>query len=345
MATIRHRPEDFVVEELTLEEPSGDGPHTWLWIEKRGLDTAACIRLLARWRGLPRREIGYAGRKDRHAVTRQWLSLPALDPQQALSYAGDERLRVLRAVRHASKLRLGQLLGNRFVLVVRDVDAASCDVAGKQLRRLAAEGMANRYGEQRFGRDGANVRRGAEILRQIKLRGERRHAWLMVSALQSAVFNEVLRRRQQDGTWNQLQAGDVAYVHASGEVLAVADPASLAARWSNFELSPSGPIFGTKMKRPSGAVAELEQQVMTEFDLPEPRRLVAPRGLRLFGTRRPLRVRPTAVDWQAGDRQLELRFELPAGTYATVVLDELFPDGVEDASRGSLSPAARNAER
>jgi len=345
LATIRHQPEDFLVEELTLEEPSGDGPHTWLWIEKRGLDTAACIRLLAGWRGLPRREIGYAGRKDRHAITRQWISLPGLDPEQAMSYSGDERLRVLRAVRHASKLRLGQLLGNRFVLIVRDVDAESCSAAGEHLARLTAEGMANRYGEQRFGRDGGNVRRGAEILRQIKLRGDRRHAWLMVSALQSAVFNEVLRRRQQDDNWNQLQVGDVAYVHASGEVFAVEDPTSLAPRLAAFELSPSGPIFGTKMKRSSGAVAELEQEVMAEFDLPEPRRLVAPRGLRLFGTRRPLRVRPTAVEWQTGEEQLELRFELPAGTYATVLLDELFPDGVEDASRGARSPAARNAER
>ncbi len=328
MPRIRTVPEDFEVEEELLYPLDGAGAHLYLRVEKRLCTTDDVTRSLARTLDLPRREIGYAGRKDRQALTRQWLSVPAY---AAAGLDGWEHpgARILERGRHGEKLRVGQLVGNRFRLVVRDVAEEAGRRAGERLEELAERGMPNRYGRQRFGRDGRNVERGAAILRSKRVKGNRQIAWLMVSALQSAVFNRVLELRE--APLDVLETGDVAIVHATGEVFLVGEPPD-PERLESFELSPTGPIFGTKMLWPRGETAEIERRAMTDFGLGDPRRLDLPRGLKLFGDRRPLRVRPrgAACVWQAG--ALELSFELPAGSYATVLLEELFPEGFEEGS-------------
>jgi len=325
MPRIRVEPEDFEVEELPLYEPSGDGPHLYLLVEKRLRNTADVVRDLAAALDLPRRSVGYAGRKDRRAVTRQWLSVPERVAER-LDDLGIEGARILDVTRHREQLRVGQLLGNRFRLVVREVGESEGRRAAGVLERLAERGMPNRFGQQRFGRDGRNADRGREILASPRLRGDRRRAWLMVSALQSAVFNRVLELRPHD----RLLAGDLAIVHGTGALLSVPDPASAEERLARFELSPTGPIFGTKVRSPRGEASVVEERAMVELGAPPPGELRPPRGLRLFGDRRPLRVRPEKVAWELREDALEIRFDLPAGSYATVLLDQLFPDGVEE---------------
>ncbi len=329
MPRIRTEPEDFKVEEILHEEPSGEGPHTYLWVEKRRLDTQRCAEGLARLVGLPEREVGYAGRKDRHAVTRQWFSLPALDPERALELELPG-VRVLKARRHPDKLRLGHLSGNRFRLRVREVSPEQAEQAREALRTLESYGMPNRYGRQRFGNDGANARRGAAILAGGKVRGGRRTAMLMVSALQGAVFNEVLTRRPLPP--HALLVGDLALVHATDDWIRVDDPDSEKERLANFSISPTGPIFGTKMKRPRGEVAKLEEEAMAVWDVPDPRTLRLPRGLRLYGGRRSLRARLGEVAAEVGENELHLSFTLPSGSYATVLLEEIFPEGFEEGA-------------
>ncbi len=340
MPRIRSIPEDFEVEESLLYALEGSGPHLYLKIEKRLCNTDDVARSLARALDLHRRDVGYAGRKDRLAVTRQWFSVPA---RAAAGLEGWRHpgTRILERERHSEKLRVGQLAGNRFRLRVREVSEVAGRQAGERLQALAERGMPNRFGRQRFGRDGRNVERGASILRSERVKGNRQTAWLMVSALQSAVFNRVLELRE--APLDVLEAGDVAIVHATGEAFLVTEPPDRS-RLESFELSPTGPIFGTKMLWPRGQTAELERQAMADLGLGDPRRLDLPRGLKLFGDRRPLRVQPRGAEcvWKDGvtpegcqESALELTFELPAGSYATVLLEELFPDGFDEGPVGS----------
>ncbi len=335
MPRIRTAPEDFEVEERLLYALDGSGPHLYLQIEKRLCNTDEVARSLARVLDVPRRDVGYAGRKDRVAVTRQWFSVPA----HAAAGLEDWRhagARIVARELSGEKLRVGQLTGNRFRLLVREVEEQAGAEAGEQLARLTRHGMPNRFGRQRFGRDGRNVERGARILRSKRLQGNRQTAWLMVSALQSAVFNRVLELRSSP--LDVLDEGDVAIDHATGEVFLVTEPPD-PGRLERFELSPTGPIFGTKMQSPRGDTAEVERRAMADLGLGDPRRLALPRGLKLFGDRRPLRVQPrdAACVWRGGVTlgqrdTLELTFELPAGSYATVLLEELFPEGFEEGT-------------
>ncbi len=334
MPRIRSVPEDFEVEEVLLYPTEGVGAHLYLQVEKRLCNTDEVARSLARTLNLPRREVGYAGRKDRVAVTRQWFSVPASSAERL----DDWKLpgaRILERQLHTEKLRVGQLRGNRFRLVVREVDEVSGKRAEQRLAEVARQGLPNRFGRQRFGRDGKNAERGAAILSQPRITGNRQNAWLMISALQSTVFNRVLELRE--ARLDELLIGDVAIVHVTGETYLVNQPVDRQ-RLESFEISPSGPMFGTKMTWPRGETAELERRVMAELGLGDPRRLNLPRGLRLYGDRRPLRVQPRDATASWRDETLRLSVELPAGVYATVLLEELFPDGVEEG------PAAGDIE-
>jgi tRNA pseudouridine13 synthase len=353
---LRAQIDDFEVEEVPLYLPCGEGEHTFLWVEKRGVDTEAVTRDLARALRLERLAIGYAGRKDRWAVTRQWISVPRLPPAAARELAGPS-WRVLDAVSHRHKLRTGDLLGNRFRVVVRGLTPAAASSAVERLAEMTRRGMSNRFGRQRFGRDGDNAAAGAAVLRGERFRGDRRQARFLVSALQSALFNQVLERRPAP-PW-QLLDGDLAVVHRSGGLFAVPDAAAEAARAATLEISPTGPIYGAKMRSAAGAVAELEEQVWRELGLGSWRDLSPPRGLTVDGARRALRVpvgdasaRGVAADRTgatgnaavAGEA-LELRFELPAGSYATVLVEELFPgtevdEGPPDREAGAAGAAA-----
>src|SRR5688500_2497204 len=173
MPRLRSTPEDFVVEELPLYAPSGAGDHTWLQVEKRELDTEEVAGALAAAAGVDPGRVGWAGRKDRHAVTRQWLSVPGLDPLVASGLAGS-RWRVLGAARPHARLRLGELSGNRFRLVVREVAPEAAAAAAARLAELVAHGAPNRFGDQRFGSWGNNAELGARLLRGERVPGGRR---------------------------------------------------------------------------------------------------------------------------------------------------------------------------
>jgi len=319
-------PEDFRVEEIPLFAPSGRGDHTYVHVEKTRRSTEEVARALAQIAGVRPRDVGYAGRKDRFAVTTQWFSVPGLDPDAAPALAL-EGARVLEAVRHGHKLRVGQLAGNRFALVVRDVEPAAARRAAARLEALAEGGLANRFGAQRFGRDGENAGLGRRILDGDLALRDRRRARFLVSALQAAVFNDVLANRRDAG--RHLEAGDVAVVHESGGLFVVEDPAVEQSRADRFEISATGPIFGTRVIAPSGEPAERERRAVAARGLALERPL--PRGLRLRGARRALRVRPQEAGSRFVAGALHLGFVLPAGSYASVLVEDL----VGPASNGA----------
>lgn len=326
---VRAVPEDFVVEEVPLYRPSGSGPHTWCWVEKRLATTDEAAEALARAAGVGIREVGFAGRKDRRAVTRQWLSVPGLDPDSA-SRVDSDVLRVLRAVPHRHRLHLGDLLGNRFRLRIRDVSAEVGEVAAERWAGLVARGMPNRFGPQRFGRDGENSERGRRLLAGEPVGGPRRLFRLYLSALQSAVFNEVLRRRPVG--LDEAVPGDLLLDPDTGALHPASVPADWAARLADFRLSPTGPLFGPKMRRPTREAGALEASALRDLEIPDPLPENVLRKHRISGERRPLRVQIREPELERTGDRLDLAFVLPAGSYASVLVDEILPAGYDEGS-------------
>jgi tRNA pseudouridine13 synthase len=332
MAKFVSSPETFLVEEIPAYQPAGEGAHSYLWVEKKDLTTLDAVRSLARVLGVDARDVGYAGMKDRRATTRQWLSFPGLDPAlaEAASVAG---LTVLRATRHKNKLRIGHLHGNRFEVLLSDVADGEAASIGAALRELSAKGVPNRYGHQRFGSAGDNVETGLAILRGTRREPDGRRRKLLLSAVQSAVFNRVLELRAQDGGLLAVRSGDILEKVASGGQFVCTDPATDQARVDAGEVVPTAPLPGSRVMTPAPGTAahEIEDRALAELGIgPEELGQV---GRSLPGTRRPVVVKVTldepAVVEEPG--HLRLRFSLPAGSYATVVLEAL---GVEQGTKG-----------
>jgi tRNA pseudouridine13 synthase len=339
--------EDFEVEEVPQAAPAGHGEHLYLWIEKRGVDTAVVAREMAQRAGVAAGQVGFAGRKDRHGVTRQWLSVPRWPRERAAELEMDG-VEILLAEAGNARLRLGELAGNRFRIRVRGVAEELVAAARRRLEQAAAEGMPNRFGEQRFGHGGRNVERGLAVLRgetggSSRRAPGRRQSGFLVSAVQALAFNRVLERRP--AACHELLPGDLAIAHGSGRLIAVTDPATLAARLERFAVSPTGPLFGTKVPRPAGMVAELEDRVLEELGLTDLDSLPGARELRLTGERRSLRARLRDVSLEVvpsvlgegggGGVDLVLSFFLPAGSYATALLALLFPAGYDTGTAGA----------
>jgi tRNA pseudouridine13 synthase len=313
-------PDDFVVDEEPLYPAAGEGGHTFVRVEKRGRNTEEVARALARFAGVRPGDVGYAGRKDRVAVARQWLSVPALEPERALAFAGDG-FRALEAVRHPHKLRTGQLRANRFELVVRELAPEQVAQAGARLAALAERGFPNRFGPQRFGREGRNADAARALLERGEAGRDRRAARFLLSALQAEAFNACLDARPLP--LDAIECGEVAYLHESGASFVVEDAAAESARAARFELSAAGPLFGTRLLEAAGAAAARERAVLAAHGIPE--RLRLPPGVRLRGARRPFRMRPEEVrSERLGPDAVRLAFRLPPGSYATVLVAALF---------------------
>jgi tRNA pseudouridine13 synthase len=325
--TLRTTDEDFVVDEELPYAPSGAGDHVFVRIEKRGTTTVDAARALARALGVRDRDIGIAGMKDRHAVTRQWLSLPPpVAPEQALAVDAPG-VRVLEAHRHAHKLRTGHVRANRFVLRVRGVDAGAAERARQILAALSVPpGTPNWYGEQRFGRDGDNAARGrALITGERSLGRDRRLDRLMISALQSQLFNDWLTARIGDGLYRAVLAGDVLHKRGGG-MFVCEDPATDQARLAAGELVATGPMFGDRMRLPGPASPALarEDEVLARAGLA--RDAFSPQRVRALaeGTRRDAAVEVAGATVAPVDGStIEVAFALPGGAYATAVMREV----------------------
>lgn len=396
--TIKQRPEDFLVEEIPLYEPSGAGEHIYLFVEKRSMSTGELVTLLASHFGVARRAIGYAGLKDKRAITRQVMSVHAPGRKiEDFPMIRHERAAVLWSDYHENKLRPGHLRGNRFSIRVRGAPVRGVLNARRALLRLAEAGAPNRVGEQRFGPVGLNHLVGRAILlgrdgealsyllgpvagdsgpmneaRVAFARGDFRGALerfpraaraeqtalralvrgsdaagavrsidpgargFFVSAFQSAVFNAVLDERLERGALGALAAGDVAMKHDNRAMFAVeaGSEGGLAGRLARLEISPTGPMWGPRMMRASGATDAVEVGALERAGVPLERVLALdPRTASLVeGTRRPLRVPVGDPEVEAGADEhgefIRCAFDLPRGAFATVVLREVMkPEG------------------
>ena len=351
---IQFEPEDFIVEELPLYEPSQIGTHTFFAIRKRNLSTLEAINQIARGLHVNARNFGYAGLKDKRAITTQVLSVEGVPPEQVLEMELPG-IEVLWAERHEHKLRVGHLRGNRFEITLRDVSPKVLPIIEKEMARLETEGVPNRFGKQRFGNKhdthliGKALVKGewrkalgyvlsdetaqfSELAKRVEREKEQgslekvvtsiphRLRKLYLSAYQASLFNAILEKRLPN--LGKLLDGDIAVKHINGAPFLVENATVEQPRADAFEISPSGPIFGYKMRQPAGAVQMLELSLLAEEGVkPAAFRKVA--GIRLPGTRRPLRMQMELHQVMAVEVGLRLCFTLPAGGYATVVLDEL----------------------
>jgi tRNA pseudouridine13 synthase len=322
MPRIKSEPEDFHVEEIPAYEASGEGDHLFVCFEKRDLDTHAAVRRIAEALKVDPRDAGVAGMKDRRAVTVQTASFFRARPEDALAL-DLPGIRVLSAKRHGQKIRPGHLAGNRFRIRILDVSAIQLQELKSKVTSVLTDGIPNAFGPQRFGRAGDNAERAKKWLRG-EDRGprDRRMRTFLFSALQAHVFNKTLEARRADGTWNRAIEGDLMKKHDTGGLFVCTDVTADEERAKRGEISPTGPMFGVKMREPEGAIRALEANILAQ-DL-EGIDLVKCRSLG-EGTRRSLRI--FARDLQLMPEEqvhvCTVQFMLPKGAFATTVLAHL----------------------
>lgn len=349
-ARFREVPEDFVVDELPAYEASGAGEHLMIHFRKRGLTTPDAIARIAGALGASPHEAGFAGMKDRHAVTTQratfFLGSARADGEAELAARRDalaalsaEGIDVLGATRHGNKLKPGHLAGNRFTIVLRGLDREAAARGRAALEGLRGRGVPNAFGPQRFGRDGDNPERAlAWLSGRARAPKDPKLQRLLFSAVQSLAFNDVLEARERAGTWRSILPGDVAKKTDTGGLFDVPlegdELDDARARGESGLVVPTGPMFGVKMRWPRGEVLALEEACLRarlgEVDLGAFRHLGE-------GTRRSLvlpvedlsveEIADSRADTnRAPDRVFALRvsFALAKGGYATTVLERAF---------------------
>lgn len=293
----RSVPEDFQVDEELGYEPSGLGEHVFLHIRKRGENTAWVAEKIAAIAGVKNNDVGYCGRKDRHAVTTQWFSIylpkPAETNSPDWSLLNSDSIQILTVSRHQHKLRRGEHQRNHFVIRLRNVQTSDRELLAQKISRIFTQGVPNYFGEQRFGLGGNNLREAQAILVDGKRYRDKQKRGLMLSAARSYLFNQVLARRVHANNWMQLLDGEA-------EI-------------------PSAPLWGRGRSKVTGEVEVLETQVLSEW-------ADWANGLEhsgLLQERRPLVLLPEEASWRWLGNDLQLSFALSAGEFATSVLCEI----------------------
>lgn len=316
---LRTEPEDFIVREQLSFTPGEGGEHLWLLVQKRLWNTMDAAQWLAKHAKLPLRAVGFSGLKDRRAVTEQWFSLHLPGKADPDFSQLPEGLSILQQVRHSRKLNRGTHIANEFVLRLRELKG-DMDALPERLSAIAAMGVPNYFGEQRFGRGGQNFPRAQAWLLgegEVPRKAATRSMWL--SAVRSELFNQVLEARVQAGTWNRLVDGDVLQPEGSrGLFLSTEDDRS-AERLHSGEVNPTGPLVGSGGLAPEGASAEIENAILA----PHLSLIEALCALKMDAQRRSLRLQVPQLEWQLEEDTLVISMSLPKGAFATTVLAEL----------------------
>lgn len=320
-ARIRSVPEDFRVDEVLGFAADGDGEHLLLQVEKRGANTGWVARELARIAGIRARDVSFAGRKDRNAMTTQhftlWLGKRTEPDWNA--HANSE-YRVLSSSRHRRKLRTGALRGNHFRLVLRELSQPGAMLEAR-LARIRERGVPNYFGPQRFGRGGNNLARATQFFADSRSVRDREQRSLLLSTARSLIFNAVLSERAGVGTWNTALRGEACMLEGTHSVFRGGElDDALRARIAGGDVHPTGPLWGVGDSMAELDAVALENRIAALH--PEFARGLETQGM--VAARRSLRLPVPDLQWQHEDeRTLILEFFLPAGCYATTLLREL----------------------
>jgi tRNA pseudouridine13 synthase len=323
-AKIRSHNEDFIVNEIPSITPSGSGEHVWLKLQKSGENSDWLAGHLARIADLKRRDVSYAGMKDRHAVTTQWFSVH-LPGKSAPDWSQNlpDSIQLLEEVRHERKLRLGALQGNQFILTLRECqfhDVASPEQIEQRIKLIREQGVPNYFGQQRFGHNFNNCRSAkAWFLGEFQPK-KRQLQSIFLSSARAWIFNQILSQRVADKTWNQAIEGDVFMFTSSKSWFFEQVTEDIIQRVKDKQLNPTAALWGAGELASQDAIQVLENQIMLENK-------VLAQGLvehKLRQDRRKLRLFIDDIQSEWLDQQtLKLSFSLPSGCYATTILDEI----------------------
>ena len=315
---VRSCPSDFQVIENLGFEFSGSGEHEYLWVEKTGSNTEWVARQIARHAGVRAADVGYSGMKDRHAITRQWFSVPGRGDTDWASFAA-EGVAILDTGRHHRKLRRGAHKSNAFRIALRSPEAGGTQqLIEARLAAVAARGVPNYFGPQRFGHAGANLDLARRLFAGARLKRDKRS--IAISAARSFLFNEILSARVADGSWERILPGEMVNLDGSGSVFrADAVDETIERRVADLDVHPTGTLWGLRREISQGAIDALERNAT---DACEDLRTGLER-LSVTVAHRPLRLRVGDLSWEIEDDALWLEFTLPAGGFATAVLREI----------------------
>ncbi|MEM7017213.1 MAG: tRNA pseudouridine(13) synthase TruD [Pseudomonadota bacterium] len=319
-ALIRQAPEDFQVEEILGFSPSGEGEHVFLHVRKRDWNTDRVARQLAKFCGIKQRDVSYAGMKDRHAITTQWFSvhLPGQQAPEWRDFSLDG-ITILAHSRHQRKLKRGTLEGNHFTLTLRDVNGGSNAALEHRLQQIAQQGVPNYFGPQRFGENNlANALAMFAGERKVK---DRHLRSLYISAARSWLFNQVLSMRVRLKRWHRALPGDALQLDGSNSFFTSEQlDQTIHTRTQNFDIHPTGPLYGVGDTPLSGVAATLENKVLSQYEDWQ----AGLRHAKLSQARRAMRMRTENLTWTfEANNILRLNFYLYSGSYATSVLREL----------------------
>lgn len=347
-ATLKQEMHDFIVEEQLGFEPSGAGEHIFLWLEKSNLNTAFVAESLAKFSHLHLRDITYAGRKDKFALTRQWFGVHiANKPEPNWDEFALEGARILSVTRNDRKLRVGVLKGNRFELTLRNLSALQNpspgidkDALEQRLALIKAQGAANYYGSQRFGEirvaskddeqtsssSSTNLQGGNLALAEKLIAGEairnRNKRSMAISALRSWLFNEVIHSRITQQKFHQPTLGDAMQLSGSNSFFVHDDEtqaAVIAKRLAENDINITAPLWGDGKLHCEGDAKALELACTKQF----PTLTQTLNTLGLKQERRAIRIIPQNFEWQIADDTLKMQFSLPSGCFATSIVREL----------------------
>jgi len=325
-AVWRCQPEDFQVDEVLGFEPDGQGEHVLLQIRKRDANTDWIARKLARFADVPIRDVSYAGLKDRFAITTQWFSvrLAGKDNPDWDSFS-DEEASVLQWGGHQRKLKRGSLKANRFIVVLADVQGDK-EALEQRLTLINENGVPNYFTEQRFGRDGQNIDMARQMLLDNKRIKDRHKRGLYLSAARSMLFNHILSQRVAAGSWNRILAGeDVLLSGSRSHFIAETVDETIEQRLLEWDIHPSGPLFGSNSKAIQTPVSDQETLWLADFKAWCEGLIKA--GLK--AERRSLRCKVADLTWDFQlDNHLKLEFTLDKGCYANAVIRELLQASV-----------------
>lgn len=338
-AKYKAHPSDFIVHEQLAIDFAGTGEHLWLHLQKTHLNSNFVAKLLAQWAGITVKDVGFSGLKDRHAVTTQWFSIrlpkktlpePSFEQFIEGKLTENESLHILKQHWHTKKLNRGTHQANQFIITLRDVMGNQVAIE-QQIATMQTRGVPNYFGEQRFGQTGNNIDAAIELFTHQTIAGKKIHRKydqdnisLYLSAARSQLFNAVVAKRIELGIWDNAIDGEVMNLAGSNSIFVAEQiDETLIARLASGDIHLTAPMWGAGELKSTGQVKALELAVIAD----NPMHQQLSKGLIDFGLkqqRRPLRMLPNNLHWHWQDEQtLVLTFELPAGSFATTIIDTL----------------------
>jgi len=315
----RTQVEDFQVTELSNRQLNASGPHLFLFIEKQGTNTHWLARKLANHAKVDLKAVGYAGLKDRHAITRQWFSIPVKDKLPDLTHVfSKDEFTLLSQGFYGVKLKRGALGGNAFRIVLRNMTGDKQQIE-QRLELIRQRGVPNYFGTQRFGNNGDNLKHAYDMFENGKRPRNKQKGSMYISAARSFLFNEMLAKRIQLNCWDRPMDGEVFGFPGSQRGFSQEGTSEELQRWRINRIHPTCALWGKNESLAVKNLLDIEQAVVDANP-------VFCEGLINKGLKQERRAARMLVPdlfwmWQGDD--LILRFSLASGYFATSILTEL----------------------